>query len=195
MNQRPTHRVARWGILLAGFLAATLSIRVGGLFAQEDATEVTRGRYLVDHVAACGQCHTPRKGAEADTSNYLAGHPASAPAPQFSMELIQQGVFISISRNYTGFAGPWGVAFATNLTPDAETGLGNRTVDQFILALRTGKHLGGADRRPILPPMPWKHYQGLSDADLRAIWAYLQTIDPISNAVPPAKNRFGNPYE
>ena len=195
MNRARTRRAVRWGIAGATLLIATLTIYTGRLAAQGDSSEVVRGRYLVDSVAACGQCHTPRQGAEEDNARYLSGHPAASAAPRYSMELIQQGVFMSISPTYTAFGGPWGVSFATNLTPDAETGLGSWTIEQFTMALRTGKHLGDADRRPILPPMPWKHYQTLADADVRAIWAYLQTIDPVSNAVPAARNRFGKTYD
>ena len=194
MTGSRTKRIVRWTLVGATVCAATLLIRVGGSSAQGQDTQVTRGQYLVDSVAACGQCHTPRAGAEEDQTKYLSGHPSAAPSPQFSMELMQQGVFISISPTYTAFAGPWGVSFSTNLTPDPKTGLGSWTPDQFILAMRTGKHLGNASGRPILPPMPWKHYQGLSDGDLRAIWAYLQTVKPVTNAVPPAKNRFGSAY-
>ena len=57
----------------------------------------------------------------------------------------------------TSFSGPWGVSFATNLTPDKETGLGAWTEEQFIRAMRSGKHKGEPEGRAILPPMPWKH--------------------------------------
>ena len=54
----------------------------------------------------------------------------------------------------TAFAGPWGVSFTANLTPDDETGLGKWTAETFIAALRTGRHEGKG--RPILPPMPYR---------------------------------------
>jgi hypothetical protein len=76
------------------------------------------------------------------------------------------------------------VSFSANLTPDTNTGLhsGVWTEDLFIKALRTGKHMGTA--RDILPPMPWQGLGQLSDEDLKAIWAYLDTIPPILNHVP-----------
>jgi hypothetical protein len=82
----------------------------------------------------------------------------------------------------TAWAGPWGVSFTANLTPDAETGLGGWTVEMFIQAMRTGKHQGKG--RPILPPMPYPWFAKLTDADLRAVFAYLQSIPPIPNKVP-----------
>ena len=42
-------------------------------YAESQSDLVKRGKYLVDAVGACGQCHTPRKGAEMDMSMYLAG--------------------------------------------------------------------------------------------------------------------------
>jgi hypothetical protein len=74
------------------------------------------------------------------------------------------------------------VSFTANLTPDKATGLGHWTVDQFIKTMRTGKHLGTG--RNLLPPMPWQDVAVLTDRDLRAVFAYLQTVPPIVNAVP-----------
>lgn len=48
--------------------------------------------------------------------------------------------------------------------------------------MRTGKHLGVG--RALLPPMPWPNLAALSDRDLKALFAYLQTLKPISNQVP-----------
>jgi len=82
----------------------------------------------------------------------------------------------------TTFAGPWGVSYAANLTPDKDTGLGTWNVDVFINTLRRGKTLGVG--RPLMPPMPWQEYKNLSDADLKAMFAYLQTLPPVKNKVP-----------
>jgi hypothetical protein len=73
------------------------------------------------------------------------------------------------------------VSFTANLTPD-QTGLGSWTVEQFIQTMRTGKHLGVG--RSILPPMPWHYVGKLTDEDLRAVFAYLRTLKPVSNSVP-----------
>jgi hypothetical protein len=84
----------------------------------------------------------------------------------------------------TAFAGPWGVSFAANLTPDKETGMGSWTEATFIQAIRSGRHEGMG--RPIMPPMPWMQYRSASDEDLSAIFAYLQSIPAIANRVPQA---------
>jgi hypothetical protein len=82
---------------------------------------------------------------------------------------------------FTAWAGPWGISFTANLTPDS-TGLGNWTPEMFIAAIRTGKHAGVG--RPILPPMPWPQYRNFTDEDLRAIFAYLHSLKPVHNVVP-----------
>jgi hypothetical protein len=84
----------------------------------------------------------------------------------------------------TAFAGPWGVSFAANLTPEQGTGLGIWTEDMFVRALRTGRHMGTS--REILPPMPWPAFRNLTDEDLKAIYAYLRSIPPVVNQVPVA---------
>ena len=56
------------------------------------------------------------------------------------------------------------------------------TEEIFIKAMRNGLHLGAG--RPILPPMPFMGLAGLSDADLKSVFAYLKSIKPISNKVP-----------
>ena len=111
----------------------------------------------------------------------LSGHPQDlvVPAPPRSARARGCGPG---RRPMTAFAGPWGVSFTANLTPDPETGLGKWTAETFIQALRTGRHEGQG--RPILPPMPYPMYRNATDEDLRAIFAYLQSIPPIRNRVP-----------
>jgi len=86
------------------------------------------------------------------------------------------------TNDLTAWAGPWGVSFARNLTPDIATGIGSWTEAIFIKALRTGKDMG--EGRAILPPMPWPGIGQSTDADLKAMFAYLMSLKPIENAVP-----------
>ncbi|HSD27027.1 MAG TPA: hypothetical protein VLL75_06955 [Vicinamibacteria bacterium] len=86
------------------------------------------------------------------------------------------------SWDTTAWAGPWGVSYAANLTPDENTGIGSWSEDTFVGALRTGRHMGVS--RPILPPMPWEAFRNLTDEDLRSIYAYLKTVPPVRNRVP-----------
>ncbi len=143
-----------------------------------------RGRYLVE-TSGCMDCHTPLKmgpdGPEPDRSRLLAGHPqelAMPPAPA----LPAGPWLVTVAATNTAWAGPWGVSFTANLTPDPETGLGRWTVEDFKQTIRTGRHLGRG--RPVLPPMPIPVYNHFSDADLEAVFAYLRTIPPVRNRVP-----------
>ena len=86
------------------------------------------------------------------------------------------------SLTNTAFAGPWGVSYTFNLTPDDHTGIGIWTEDIFIKTIRTGRHWGTS--RPILPPMPWQSLSTMTDEDLRAVFAYLRTIPAVRNRVP-----------
>lgn len=146
--------------------------------------QIARGKYMVT-VCGCNDCHTPLKmgdaGPEPDMSRMLSGHPESLvmpPAPK-----LPPGPWgISAAATLTAWSGPWGVSFTANLTPDKETGLGKWTARTFKDTIRTGRHEGRG--RAILPPMPIPMYKHLTDEDLEAIFAYLQSIPPIRNKVP-----------
>lgn len=145
--------------------------------------QVARGEYLV-RFGSCHDCHTPFKmgpnGPEPDMTRALSGHPGGIVVPP-PPPLKEPWVWAGTGSN-TAFAGPWGVSFTANLTPDTETGLGNWTEEMFLMALRTGRHEGKG--RPILPPMPWRFVGSLSDEDLKAVFAYLRSLQPIRNRVP-----------
>lgn len=164
-------------------------------YAESQSDLVKRGKYLVDAAGACGQCHTPRKGAEMDMNMYLAGHPENAAYPKFDMSMMQRGIFMVAAPTLAAFSMPFGTTFAANLTPDKETGLGEWTEQMFVDTMRIGHHQGDTSNRKLLPPMPIKNaYANLSDEDLKAMWAYLKTIKPVKNEVPVALNRMGRPF-
>ena len=177
---------------ILGVIGAIIVLSISSVESQSD--KVQRGKYLVETVGACGHCHTPRAGADYDTSRHLAGHPANAPYPRYNFSMMQQGIFILTSPQMTAFSGPFGTSFASNLTPDNETGLGEWTEQMFIQAMRTGLHQGVSGNRKIFPPMPTKHYAEMNDEDLKAIWAYLRTIKPVKNEVSGPLNSRGRPY-
>jgi hypothetical protein len=135
--------------------------------------------------SGCHDCHTPWKigeaGPEPDMSRALTGHPADLVMPP--PPTLPEGPWLWIgSASNTAFAGPWGVSFAANLTPDPETGLGKWTLDTFMQTIRTQRHEGKG--RPLLPPMPAAVYAQLTDEDLSAVFAYLQSLPPVKNRVP-----------
>jgi hypothetical protein len=112
----------------------------------------------------------------------LSGHPESLVMPPPPALGDGPWVWMGAGTN-TAFAGPWGISYAFNLTPDA-TGLKEWTEEMFVGAIKTGWHMGVENSRMILPPMPWPAYRNATEEDLKAIYAYLRTIPPISNTVP-----------
>lgn len=151
----------------------------------DEMSQVERGEFLVT-IGGCDDCHTPFKmsdqGPVRDQSMRLAGHPEDAQIPEYDKVILQN--WMLMSHDMTTFVGPWGTSFSANITPDKETGIGTWQPEMFINAIRTGKHLGVEDSRPILPPMPLEGLKELSDEDLRSIFAYLQTLAPVKNKVP-----------
>ena len=148
---------------------------------------VERGRYLVT-ILACNDCHTPftmgPQGPSPDMTRMLSGHPEQMELPPPPPLGDGPWVWLGTGTN-TAFAGPWGISYATNLTPDEATGMGAWTEQIFANTLRTGRHWGQS--RPILPPMPWPSYAHMTDEDLQAVFAYLRSIPAISNRVPEAQ--------
>ena len=116
---------------------------------------VELGRYLVNHVMSCGDCHTPL---DPET-----GIP--------NREMLFAGG--------QAYEGPWGIVYGGNLTPD-ETGLAGWEFEDFERVFREGVRIDG--RRLVL--MPWQDYVTVADDDLAAIVAYLQSLEPINNEVP-----------
>lgn len=184
------HRAATALIAIAGISLASL---IATASAPEPArrpaatlhrTPVELGKYLVSTLG-CHDCHTPFKmgpnGPEPDLSRALTGHPEELKMPPAPALPPGPWMVVSSGTN-TAHAGAWGVSFTANLTPDKETGLGDWTEEQFIAAIRTGKHQGKG--RPILPPMPFPVYANLVDDELKAVWAYLQSLAPVKNRAP-----------
>ena len=137
--------------------------------------------------AGCNHCHSPTvftpNGPVVDSSRILSGFPAGSPIPDIPQGTLGPEQWGALTTNdLTAWAGPWGISFAANLTPDEVTGIGAWLESSFINAMRNGKHLGNG--RPILPPMPWQDIGQMTDDDLKAIFAYLNSLKPVNNMVP-----------
>jgi mono/diheme cytochrome c family protein len=127
--------------------------------AQKDAANpVQRGRSLVSTMA-CGHCHTPidREG-RALPGLTLAG------GAKFRMVV-------------------WGDVVTPNLTSDNETGLGRYGDDDIKRAFTRGIKHDGSRMLPF--PMGWAAYAHLTPQDQDAIVAYLRTVPPVKNQIPP----------
>lgn len=123
-----------------------------------------RGRYLMTGIVACGNCHTPL-----GPNGPLAGRELAGGLP-------------FVEKPFT--------AYASNITPDKDTGIGNWSDAQIVTAIREGRRPDGT---LIGPPMPIGLYRGISDSDAAAIVAYLRSVPPVSNKVPKSEYRMPLP--
>lgn len=139
-------------------LVTAFCLVVGGAQAQTSLL-LERGKYLVEGIVACGNCHVQR---------------GERGEPLFAKGLSGGMVFDE----------PPFKAIASNITPDAETGIGKWTDAQLALAIREGVR---PDKSIIGPPMPVEFYRKMSDSDLAAVVAYLQAQPAVKNTVPASK--------
>jgi hypothetical protein len=181
-------------IFVSGFALYLLSCNSGdqekkveastGTTAMSKEDVIKRGDYLTI-TAGCHDCHSPKKfgphGMSLDSSRLLSGHPADSPLPPVNVKSLEPGQWMSFSGDLTTWIGPWGMTNTANLTPDSATGIGAWTEAQFINTIRNGKHLG--DGRPIMPPMPWEFIGKMTDDDLKAIYAFLNSLPAVKNSV------------
>jgi mono/diheme cytochrome c family protein len=114
------------------------------------------GAYLTQHVGLCAECHTPRTGLlqKPDRSRLFAG--VANPPKTFPKK-------------------------PSNITPDAETGIGRWSEEDFIRSIRTGKNPQGGSIHPF---MPWPELKRMTDDDLRAMDRFLKTVPPVRNKIP-----------
>lgn len=148
-------------------------------------SQVAWGKHIVA-IADCNTCHTPKKmgpaGPEDNMDLELSGNPSQMPGININRKEIEsKGLLVS---NMLEWIGPWGISHAANITSDSTTGIGNWTEDQFILCMRKGKYGGAPKGRNLLPPMPWPAFAQMTDGELKAVYAYLQSTKPIHNIVP-----------
>ncbi len=144
----------------AAFVASRQNLKFDAPYpkvtASSDSAVIERGRYIVRNLAPCAACH---------------GDPTQRAAYANGADTPLIGGFV--------FEIPPGKFYTRNLTPDAETGLGNVSDSAIARALRYGV---GHDGRALLPFM---EMQGLSDDDLTAVVSYLRVQPPVRNPVPP----------
>jgi mono/diheme cytochrome c family protein len=122
--------------------------------AEEDL--LGRGEYLVETIVGCGNCHNGRD----DEGNFVEG-----------MEYA--GNFVITEELFS--------AYAPNITPDTETGIGTWTDAELERAIREGIRPDGS---VMGPPMAFPYYREISSADMDAIIAYLRSRPAVRNEVP-----------
>lgn len=121
------------------------------------------GEYVARHASLCSDCHTPR--------NLQTG--------TFYYDSLMAGSSIKFGGDNEGSSV---LAFARNITPDEETGIGSWTEEQFLTMLRTGV---GADGKVRSMHMPYAYYGLWDTLEQKAVYQYLRTLRPIRRTTPP----------
>lgn len=136
------------------------------------------------------------------TPNVTNGSGAIATTQLSAKELIARGEYLATAGNCVSchtteesqlmagglaFETPFGVIYSTNITPDVETGIGQWTEWDFLNSLRHGV---SAEGEHLYPAFPYTAYTKLSNEDIAAIFAYLQTVPSITYEPPANDLRF-----
>ncbi len=158
------------------FLLILLFATSAGASNQYQGGDLEHGKYIAA-IAGCPECHTPLKPEYQD--------PAKLTLDQLKTISFNGGAAVDETKLFAGGRafdlGPLGVLLTRNLTPDEETGIGKWTDEQIKIAVKTGVSDEG---KILFPVMPYHVYNGMADADLDAVIAYLRSVDAVSNAVP-----------
>ncbi len=119
-------------------------------------TSLQRGRYLVEGILTCGNCHTPRTpGGMLDTGRLHAGGPQTWETSEYKVK-------------------------GSNITPDKDTGIGAWSENDLKRTIRDGVRPNG---QHLAPQMPYGYYKILTPADLDAVVAYVRSLPAVSNKV------------
>ena len=114
------------------------------------------GEYIVRHAALCSDCHTPR--------NLNTG--------AFFYDSLLAGSSFCFGEDPPEPV----LAFARNITPDDETGIGTWTRDEFLRLMTTGVGPDGVVRSG---HMPYSSYASWDSLELNAVYEYIRSIPPI----------------
>jgi mono/diheme cytochrome c family protein len=143
---------------------------LGGEGGATESPLVARGDYLVNHVAACSDCHTPRD---------MTG------APIMAQYMAGAECFVKLPNG--------DCLHSRNLTNDA-TGLKNRTDDEIKKMIRDGiRTTDSGDEEALNPVMPYYVFHNITDDDMDAIVAFLRTIPAVEHDVPKSADSFAVP--
>lgn len=131
---------------------------------QETAAKdmVRHGEYIAT-IAGCAFCHSPFRDDNTmiDELKYAGGQ---------KFDVV-----------------PFGTAVTSNLTSDKESGLGDWTDDEIKKSVAAGLRHDGSRMLPY--PMPWANYANMKPDDLNALLAFLRSLPPVSNRIPPWQPR------
>src|SRR6478672_8810412 len=119
---------------------------------------------------------------------------ADGPAPAVTPERLARGAYLAragncmtchTTRGGEPYAGgraiqtPFGAIYSTNLTPDANTGLGSWTANDFWRAMHNGK---SRDGRLLYPAFPYPNYTRVTRDDADAMYVFFKSVKPVAQA-------------
>ena len=161
------------------------------LIARRIAAAAIASLILASSLVASGRAQTNKVGTSLDPQNFgqiergrylaIAGDCASCHTVPGSGQPFAGGRSIET---------PFGVVVGANITPDPETGIGAWSDEAFVRALREGKRNDG---QLLYPAMPYPYYTKVTEGDALAIRAYLNTVEPVRNAV--VSNKLPFPFD
>ncbi|MGE5160416.1 MAG: c-type cytochrome [Betaproteobacteria bacterium] len=156
----------------AALLVALLVFTVDATAQAPDA-RTERGRYLVESILGCGNCHTPKTP---------LGEPIA------SRNLAGGGLVFSVPP----FAGA-----ASNITPDRDTGIGRWSDDEIKRAIVEGRRPGHGRlaNTELAVVMATSFFKALTPSDLDAVVAYLRSVPAIRNEVAPPVYRMAQKHQ
>jgi len=161
-------------IVIAGCGAAWLLLRKPAQVAAAEIKvpmtpeRIARGRYIFENLADCEGCHSQRDFSRVGGPEVASGRGRG----NVLSDLIQ---------------GLPGTVVAANITPDPETGIGKWTDGEKIRSIRDGVDRDG---RALFAMMPYTEYRKMSDEDVQAVVAYLDSLPPVHNPLPVTKLNF-----
>ena len=129
---------------------------------------IARGKYIFQNLADCAGCHSQR-----DFSR-VAG-------PEVVSGRGRGNVLSDMMHSLPG------TVVAPNITPDPETGIGKWTDGEKIRAIREGVDRDG---RALFPMMPYTQYRNMSDEDVQAVVAFLDSLPPVRYPLPVTRLNF-----
>ena len=158
--KQPPHEPTLLAKVVCNLAMKPLPYPEAEITAPSKSDEVAYGKYLADGTMMCYMCHS----ASFETVDEVV--------PENSQGYFGGGNMVSNPQNRADGAP------SANLTMHREHGLGNWTEEQFANAVRFGQ---GADGQGLSTAMP--KFTLMTDEDISAIWAYLQTVPVIENKV------------
>ena len=139
---------------LVGFWVVTTPVAVKEPTLPARAADLANGK-VIYNVGGCISCHAPGP----DLKDVAADVPAGGKP----------------------LTTPIGILYPPNLTPDPETGMGQWSLGQFYVAMHQGQHPDGSN---LIPAFSYTSYAKMKSDDVVDLWAYLQSLKPVKNAVP-----------